>query len=86
MLQGGAARVESVRGVVIQKTADGGHVDVGETGESSGEVSGVVTRSEDAAELRVEHVLSHRPETLKKEKVELIHAVVDVEYADTFPE
>lgn len=28
MLQRGAARVESVREVIIQKTADGGHVDV----------------------------------------------------------
>jgi len=65
VLQGGAAGVESVLEVIIQETADGGHVDVRETRESPGEVRGVVTRSEDAAELRVEHVLCHHPATLK---------------------
>lgn len=63
MLQRGAAGVESVWGVIIQETTQGGHVDVWETAKTSGEVGGVVTCSEDAAELRVEQVLCHYPGT-----------------------
>ena len=61
MLQGRAARVEGVGRVVVQEAAHGRHVDVGETTQAPGEVGGVVTRPEDAAELRVEHVLRHDP-------------------------
>lgn len=63
MLQRGAARVERVPEVVIQKAADGGHVEVRETAQAPGEVGGVVACSEDAAELRVEQVLHHHPAT-----------------------
>lgn len=61
MLQRGAAGVESVREVVIQKTAQWRHVEVWEATQASGEVGGVVTRSEDAAKLKVEQVLRHHP-------------------------
>ena len=61
MLQRGAAGVERVRQIIIQKTAEGVHVDVWETTQMSGEVGGVVTRPEDAAKVRVEQVLYHCP-------------------------
>lgn len=61
VLQRGAAGVEGVGEVIIQQAADGGHVDVWETTQASGEVSGVVTRPEYAAKLRVEQVLHHHP-------------------------
>lgn len=54
VLQRGAAWVEGVRRVVVQETAEGGHVEVGEARQASGEVRGIVARSKDAAELRVE--------------------------------
>lgn len=63
VLQGGAAGVEGVGQVVVQQAAQRRHVDVGESAQAPGEVGGVVTRSEDAAKLRVEQVLCHRPET-----------------------
>lgn len=65
MLQRGATGEERVRKVVIQETAYGSHVDVREATQTPGEVSGVVACSEDAAELRVEQVLNHRPATEK---------------------
>lgn len=63
MLQRSAARVECEGGVIIQKTAEGSHVDIRETTQSSREIRWVVTCSEDAAKLRVEEVLHHHPAT-----------------------
>lgn len=63
MLQRSAARVECEGGVIIQKTAEGSHVDIGETTQSSGEICWVVICSEDAAKVRVEEVLHHHPAT-----------------------
>lgn len=64
VLQRGAAWVEGVGEVIIQKAADSGHVDVWETTQTSGEVGGVVTCPEDAAKLRVEQVLHNHPATM----------------------
>ena len=63
MLQGGTAGVEGVREVIVEETADGGHVDVGEAAKAPGEVGGVVAGSEDAPKLWVEQVFGHRPVT-----------------------
>lgn len=57
MLQRSEAREESVLEVVVEQAADGGHVDVGEAGESTGEVGGVVIRAKEAPELWVEDLL-----------------------------
>lgn len=64
VLQRGAARVEGVGEVIIQKAADRAHVDVWETAQTPGEVGGVVASPEDAAKLRVEQVLHHHPATM----------------------
>lgn len=71
MLQGSAARVECEGDVIIQKTAEGSHVDIRETTQSSGEIRGVVTRSEDAAKLRIEEVLHHHPATYRPGQFDL---------------
>lgn len=57
VLQGGAAREEGVLEVVVEHAADGGHVDVSEARETTGEVRGVVVGPEKAAELPVEDIL-----------------------------
>lgn len=57
MLQGSEAREESVLEVVVEQAADGGHVDVSEAGESTGEVGGVVIRAKEAPKLWVEDLL-----------------------------
>ena len=60
MLQGGPAREEGVLEVIVQQTAEGGHVDVSETRQAAGEVGGVVERSKETPKLAVEDVLSLR--------------------------
>lgn len=61
MLQGGAAGEEGVLEVVVEQTADGGHVDVGKARETAGEVGGVVVRPEETPKLTVEDVLRLSP-------------------------
>lgn len=61
MLQRSASRVECKVNVIIQKTAERSHVDIRETTQASGEKCWVVTSSEDAAKMRVEKVLHHKP-------------------------
>lgn len=61
MLQGGATREEGVLEVVVEQTADGGHVDVGKAREAAGEVGGVVVRPEETPKLTVEDVLGLSP-------------------------
>jgi len=67
VLQRGAPGVEGEIHVIVQQTADGGHVDVGEPHQPSREVRGVVEGAEDASKLGVEQVLRQRPE--RKEMV-----------------
>lgn len=83
MLQRSAAWIECEVNVIVQETAEGSHVDVRETTQSSGEIRWVVTSSEDAAEMRVEEVLHHHPATdqpgqfelymLVKIKIQMMH-------------
>ncbi len=61
VLQGSAAREEGVMEVVIEQTADGGHVDVSEAWQAAWEVGGVVVRPEETPKLTVEDVLRLRP-------------------------
>ena len=57
MLQRSATREKRVLEAVVEQAADGGHVDVCEARESTGEVGGVVVRTKEASELSVEEVL-----------------------------
>lgn len=54
VLERGAARVKRERGVIVQKAAERGHVQVRETAQPPGEVGWVVAGPEDAAKLWVE--------------------------------
>lgn len=56
VLQGCASGVEGVLEVVVQKTAEGRHVDVGKAGKTAREVGRVVVRAEKTPELHVEDV------------------------------
>lgn len=61
VLQGGPARVERVREVIVEQAADRGHVQVWETAQAAGEVGRVVAGTEYAAKVRVEEVLGDGP-------------------------
>lgn len=63
MLQGSATWVECEVDVIIQETAEGSHVDIRVTTQSSGEICWVVACSEDAAKMDVEDFLHHHPAT-----------------------
>lgn len=67
VLQRCTPRVEGEIDVVVQQAADGGHVDIREPHQPSGEVRGIVEGAEDASKLGVEQVLCQRPE--RKEMV-----------------
>ncbi len=56
VLQGCASGVEGVLEVIVQQTAEGRHVDVGEAGETAWEVGRVVVRAEKTTKLGVEDV------------------------------
>lgn len=56
VLEGCASGVEGVLEVVVQQTAEGRHVDVGEAGETAREVGRVVVRAKKTPELAVEDV------------------------------
>lgn len=61
MLQRSTPRVKRVREIVVQKAADGGHVQVRKTAKSAGKVSRIVACTEDAAKLGVEQVFGDSP-------------------------
>lgn len=67
MLQRSASRVESVRKIVVQKAADGGHVEVRKTAKSARKVGRIVACTEDAAKLRVEQVFGDSPVKISKQ-------------------
>lgn len=56
VLQGRASGVEGVLEVIVQQTAEGRHVDVGEAGETAREVGRVVVCAEKTTKLDVEDV------------------------------
>lgn len=62
MLQGGTSRVKGVFEIIIEQTAEGGHVDIRKTAQAAREVCGIVARAKDTAKLRVEEVLGECPE------------------------
>lgn len=61
VLQRSTTRVERVREIIVQKAADGGHVEVRKTAQSARKVGGIVARTEDAAKLGVEQVFGNSP-------------------------
>lgn len=61
VLQRSTPRVKRVREIIVQKAADGGHVQVRKTAKSARKVSRIMACTEDAAKLGVEQVFGDNP-------------------------